>query len=67
MADLCHELGLEPDWDLWEDEDWAKEEAQSREPSHSPYAMDRMRQPAPWEVAVEVGEAARPAPEYAPP
>ena len=37
VARLCKALGLTPDWSLWENEDWAIEEAQTDEPG-SPYA-----------------------------
>jgi hypothetical protein len=36
VARLCAALGLTPDWSLWEDEDWAIEEAES-DASGSPY------------------------------
>jgi hypothetical protein len=36
VARLCAELGLTPDWSLWEDEDWAIEEAETDAPG-SPY------------------------------
>jgi len=37
VARLCAMLGLTPDWSLWENEDWAIEEAQTDAPG-SPYA-----------------------------
>jgi len=38
VARLCAELGLTPDWSLWEDEEWAIEEAQTDAPG-SPYGQ----------------------------
>jgi hypothetical protein len=37
VARICRDLGVEPDWSLFEDEDWAIEEARAR-PSGSPFA-----------------------------
>ena len=37
VARLCAELGPTPDWSLWENEDWAIEEAETDAPG-SPYA-----------------------------
>ena len=37
VASICRDLGITPDWSLWEDEDWAIEEARTRPPG-SPYA-----------------------------
>ncbi len=37
IALICEEFGVEPDWSLWTDTDWAIEEAQDR-PRGSPYA-----------------------------
>jgi hypothetical protein len=48
IAGLCHDLGLDPDWSRWENEDWAIKEAETRAPG-SPYAdwLRRVdRQPA---------------------
>lgn len=43
IAEVCQALGLTPDWSLWEDADWAREEVEAREPG-SPYlARDRRR------------------------
>jgi len=50
-ARICRELGLSPDWSLWADEDWAREEAESREPSGSPYAPPGWRLEPELEVA----------------
>ena len=36
IARICASLGLTPDWSLWEDEDWAIEEAETDAPG-SPY------------------------------
>jgi hypothetical protein len=36
IARICADLGLTPDWSLWEDEDWAIEEAETDAPG-SPY------------------------------
>jgi hypothetical protein len=44
IARICADLGLTPDWSLWEDEDWAIEEAQTDAPG-SPYATSS-RQPS---------------------
>jgi hypothetical protein len=40
IARICRDLGLTPDWSLWEDEDWAIAEARAR-PRGSPYAVRR--------------------------
>jgi hypothetical protein len=32
VARICRDLGVTPDWSLWEDEDWAVEEAAARPP-----------------------------------
>ena len=40
VADICRDLGLEPDWDLWADADWAVEEALERAPG-SPFLAVR--------------------------
>ena len=37
MARLCSDLGLDPDWDEWANEDWAIEETRTRAQG-SPYA-----------------------------
>ena len=37
IARVCRDLGMIPDWSLWEEEDWAIEEAEARTPG-SPYA-----------------------------
>ena len=37
IARICRELGIEPDWDLWRQHDWALEEARLKPPG-SPYA-----------------------------
>ncbi|QUD89899.1 hypothetical protein [Phenylobacterium montanum] len=39
---ICADLGVEPDWDLWEDEPWARNEA-TRRVRGSPYARRRTR------------------------
>jgi hypothetical protein len=36
VAEICEALGIEPDWSLWQDEDWALEEARVQAPG-SPY------------------------------
>jgi len=36
-AQLCRDIGLEPDWSVWADTDWAVEEAATNAPG-SPYA-----------------------------
>ena len=46
-ARICRDLGLNPDWSLWEDEPWAKEEAEYRERSGSPFAPPGWRMPIP--------------------
>jgi hypothetical protein len=50
-ARICRELGLSPDWSLWKDEDWAVEEAESREKSGSPFAPPGWRLEPELEVA----------------
>ncbi len=50
-ARICAELGLSPDWSLWKDEDWAVEEAESRERSGSPFAAPGCRLEPAAEVA----------------
>jgi hypothetical protein len=37
VARICRDLGVTPDWSLWDDEDWAIEETAAR-PRGSPYA-----------------------------
>ena len=37
IAEICMALDVQPDWDLWADQDWAVEEAQTNSPG-SPYA-----------------------------
>lgn len=37
VAQLCKALGLQPDWSLWEDTDWATAEARAQTPG-SPFA-----------------------------
>jgi hypothetical protein len=39
VARICRDLGVIPDWSLWEDQDWAIEEIAAR-PRGSPYAAD---------------------------
>ena len=38
VARLCADLGVTPDWSLWEDQDWAIAYATSRPASHDPSA-----------------------------
>jgi hypothetical protein len=40
VAEICEALGIEPDWSLWQDEDWALEEALTKAPG-SPYGQGR--------------------------
>ena len=40
IARICADLGIEPDWSLWEDEDWAVQETQDRVRG-SPFAAIR--------------------------
>jgi len=54
-ARICRELGLDPDWSLWANEPWAREEAEYRERSGSPFARPGWRVKA--AVEVPVGEA----------
>ena len=49
MARICKDLGVTPDWSLFEDEDWAVEEARTQAPG-SPYAVG----PPGREVATEL-------------
>ena len=37
VAEICETLGVEPDWSLWQDQDWAIREAKTSAPG-SPYA-----------------------------
>ena len=57
VARLCRGLGLNLDWDLWRNEDWAVEEAEARTPG-SPYgrtwAEDAVEEEAELSVAGEV-------------
>lgn len=47
IAEICRDLGLEPDWSLWAEETFAIEEARDRTPG-SPYAdMGPPAEPAP--------------------
>jgi hypothetical protein len=41
IASICRDLGITPDWGLWEDEDWAIEAAAARPPG-SPYTAPPM-------------------------
>jgi hypothetical protein len=46
VARICRDLGVTPDWGLFEDDDWAIEEARTRPPgsplaSHDPTTDDR--------------------------
>ncbi len=54
VARICQDLGVTPDWSLWEAEDWALGEAEAKLPG-SPYArpgaVRRMLTP-PWEKPV---------------
>jgi hypothetical protein len=55
VAEICEALGIEPDWSLWQDEDWALEEALAKAPG-SPYGrrdMDAAAAAPPAERAVE--------------
>lgn len=42
---ICQDLGLTPDWDRWENQGWAREEAE-KSPPNSPYATV-IQQPSP--------------------
>ena len=55
VAMICRDLGLTPDWSLWEDEDWATEEAQRRPPG-SPFAARRTQ--AAWPQTSPFAEGA---------
>jgi hypothetical protein len=49
LAEICAELGLTPDWSLWQDEDWSIQETLTRAEG-SPYAAppyDRRRRGRP--------------------
>ena len=47
VAEICRALGVKVDWSLWEDQDWARDEAETKAPG-SPYAYHRFRpQPPP--------------------
>ena len=41
IALICEALGVTPDWELWEDEDWAQAEAREDAPG-SPYGRPRL-------------------------
>ena len=64
VVQICRDLGLTIDLSLWEDEEWAIEEAEARtlgspyafrrsEPPHSREAADRTADP-PWRAGVPV-------------
>jgi hypothetical protein len=53
IARICRDLGVVPDWSLWEDEDWAVEEAEARMPG-SPYAPPGFE--AAWPETADGGE-----------
>ncbi len=55
VVEICEALGVAPDLSLWEDEDWAIEEARTGPPG-SPYAR---------RAGVEADEAAAPSPDGA--
>jgi hypothetical protein len=67
LAHICHDLGLTPDWNDWRDEDWAREEAETREASASPFAPPRWRSRGAWEVGVEAAAVEEVVEEPAPP
>ena len=46
VARICADLGVEPDWSLFEDEDWAIAEARARPPG-SPFAAARADEVSP--------------------
>jgi hypothetical protein len=43
VARICRDLGITPDWSLFEDEDWAIEEARTRPPGSPPPAGVAMK------------------------
>jgi len=55
VASICRDLGLTVDLSLWEDEDWAIEEAQARTLG-SPYAFRRQNAPSWREAAGKTGD-----------
>jgi hypothetical protein len=59
IAALCADLGVEVDWSLWADEDWAIEEARTKPPD-SPY---RDYRPEPRSGGAAPAAAEPPAPE----
>ncbi len=63
IAEICHALGLKPDWSLWADEAWAQEEAQTKPPG-SPYAT---RPPPPTAVVAASAAAVDQDPGWPPP
>ena len=42
---ICREMGIEPPWELWQDDHWAQEEARLGTPG-SPYAQPPVPEPA---------------------
>jgi len=45
IALICQDLGLDPDWDRWENRPWARQEAETS-PLGSPYAtVEQLRNP----------------------
>jgi hypothetical protein len=55
VAAICRDLGVTRDWNLWENEDWAMEEARAK-PLGSPYARRRKVWPhAAWPDGVASG------------
>ncbi len=41
VASICRDLGLDPDWEGWADEEWAKDEGEARAPG-SPFMTMRV-------------------------
>jgi hypothetical protein len=65
FASICKDLGVKPDWSLWEEEDWAVEEARTQAKG-SPYA-GRPSKPVPEPPGRSQFEPAIPVHETGPP
>jgi hypothetical protein len=66
VAEICRALGVPVDWSLWEQEEWACQEGETRAPG-SPYAWHRVTPRPPPDLPLAGAFADAPAPEHPPP
>ena len=62
VAEICRALGVQVDWSLWEQEEWACHEGETRAPG-SPYAYHRVAPPPDSEPAGSESAGPEPAPD----